>query len=222
MAPKFPPAFNPYDRVKIRQRRLPAQPHSLLMKLPLELRERIYEHALGARVVGLALRASWHNRRVRAVQSARYEVVDRDVPHGRPPVLRRADPLPTALLRVCRQIYFEALPVLHHRTTFHPDVFHHKAVLDTSLRSHYLSEICSLYLCHSYAEAPPPWEAVFAVLHKMRLDCLVFEFHFVQLEGRSSTQRRMCWTARGGAVCSRCAICAGLTLYSGTEIHQSI
>ncbi|KAJ7030762.1 hypothetical protein C8F04DRAFT_713265 [Mycena alexandri] len=180
----------PRKRVQIRRRRLIAQPHSLLMKLPLELRERIYEHALGGRVVELQRVASWHNGRIWFLGSTCHEFVDDS--HGRPPVLRDADPLPTALLRACRQIYFEALPVLQHCTTFRLESPELTSVLDASLGSHYLSEIRSIYLCPSYTRhAPPssniashgPWEGVFAVLHRMRLDCLVFEFDFVQLEG---------------------------------------
>ncbi|KAJ7690894.1 hypothetical protein B0H17DRAFT_1134163 [Mycena rosella] len=134
-------------------------PNCHLLKLPLELRQRIYELALGGRVIGL--------KRVRSapkpatavsdvssessdyvVQSTCYEISDS--PNGSSNIFGVTEGIPTALLLSCRQVYFEALPILHRYSTLN------------SVR--------------------PQWTAVFALLRQMRLQSLTFEFQD-RLEG---------------------------------------
>lgn len=171
----------PQKRLKIRRRRLSTQPHSRLMNLPLELRQLIYDYALGGYLVDLTLGSSLDETHY-VVDPTCYGLLD--IPDGLPPVLRPTGSIPTALLRACRQIYFEALPILHHRTTFRLQVSSLQTILDASLGSHYLPEIRSLYLRPSYGSVPPPqWDSVFAVLQKMQLGSLVFEFDILPLEG---------------------------------------
>ncbi|KAJ6521641.1 hypothetical protein DFH09DRAFT_1424725 [Mycena vulgaris] len=169
----------PKQRVKIRQRRLSKQPHSRLMNHPLELRRLIYDYALGGYWVDLRLGSSPDETHYVA-DSTCYELLE--FPEGLPPLLHPIA-IPTALLQACRQLYFKALPILHHRTTFRLQVSALKTILNASLGSHYIPGIRSLYLLPSYGSSPLPWDSVFAVLRKMRLRSLVFELDVLPLEG---------------------------------------
>ncbi|KAJ7656663.1 hypothetical protein B0H17DRAFT_1146099 [Mycena rosella] len=169
-------------------------PNCHLLKLPLELRQRIYELALGGRVIGL--------KRVRSapkpatavsdvssessdyvVQSTCYEISDS--PNGSSNIFGVTEGIPTALLLSCRQVYFEALPILHRCNTFHAQVGEFEEVLLAALGRHYLPDIRNIYLCYSYStlnSVRPQWTAVFALLRQMRLQSLTFEFQD-RLEG---------------------------------------
>ncbi|KAJ7691775.1 hypothetical protein B0H17DRAFT_1200892 [Mycena rosella] len=141
------PAFQrarPARRVKIRSR---------------QLRERIYEQALGGRVIALWLLRSAPQRRYTA-----------------PPTFGVADGIPAALLRSCRQVYFEARPILHRRNTFHAHAWEFEDAVLAALGPHYLPEIRSLYLCHNYSDVSHARTTVSPLLRQMCLDNLTFEF----------------------------------------------
>ncbi|KAJ7700729.1 hypothetical protein B0H17DRAFT_1046455 [Mycena rosella] len=171
------------NRIDIGQRSLKQQPRRcLLLALPAELRQSIYEQALGGRVISLTLVASRtasgarHNR----VQSACFEPVDEaddrpnklDVP---------ADSIPVALLLSCRQIYLEALPVLHQQNTFHFRMHELEAVAHAGLGRYCLMDIHSIYLVYSDRRYGwHNWIKMGAVLQQMRTEHLAFEFEFAR------------------------------------------
>ncbi|KAJ6606079.1 hypothetical protein DFH09DRAFT_1119241 [Mycena vulgaris] len=143
------------------------------MSLPLELRHCIYELALGGRVISLTLVASELDG---LVQSACYEPVDDpdsanklDVP---------ADRITVALLLSCRQVYLEALPIMHQRNTFHFYSHEFKPVVLIALGHYCLPDIRSVYLLHSHYKGiyAPNWTEVADLLSQMRLESLAFEF----------------------------------------------
>ncbi|KAJ7131388.1 hypothetical protein C8R44DRAFT_57087 [Mycena epipterygia] len=166
----------PTNRIDIGRGPLAEQSaHCRLFLLPLEVRQCIYEAALGGRVICLKLVAS-------RVQSTCYEAVE-----GGPNTLDvPADAIPAALLLSCRQVFLEALPILHRRNVFHITVHELQFVVFAGLGRHCLPDIRSIYLCHSYrlnTTYVPPWAAVFDLLQQMRLDSLAFEFEVEKLQG---------------------------------------
>jgi hypothetical protein len=163
-----PPPQPQKPRIDIR-RLLPAeQPQSCqLLNLPLEVRQCIYEQALGGRVVYLQ---SYR-------RSTFYQPVDH--PSINPQKLEGpADSILTVLLLACRQVYLEAQPILLRRNTFYFWVGDLEMIILTRLGRHCLGDIRSVYLYHSYRRSAyvPPWVAVFQLLQQMRLTHLVFEF----------------------------------------------
>ncbi|KAJ7262043.1 hypothetical protein C8J57DRAFT_1336055, partial [Mycena rebaudengoi] len=95
----------PTDRIDIGQTKITPQAEAChLLSLPLELRQLIFETALGLRVLSLWLDAD------PAYDYQRLLVR-----------VKRDSVLPVALLRTCRQVYLEALPILHQRNTFRLD-----------------------------------------------------------------------------------------------------
>ncbi|KAJ7692749.1 hypothetical protein B0H17DRAFT_1061100 [Mycena rosella] len=199
--PRDPPLkpLRPKKPTKIRHRRLPAQPQSHLMSLPLELRQCIYAHALGGRVVDLTRHTWWLEKRY-TVRSSCLEFDD--VPPGDLPLLTLAPPIPTALLRSCRQIYFEAIPALYTLTTLRLQLSEFDEVLGAALGRHRIPDIRRLYLCHRYfsPSGPPQWDAVFAALCEMRLERLVFEFDMLSDDAERETGDVLA-TAWGRGVC---------------------
>ncbi|KAJ7119081.1 hypothetical protein C8R44DRAFT_878590 [Mycena epipterygia] len=168
----------PTNRIDIGQQPLAEQPANCrLLLLPLEVRQCIYDAALGGRVICLKLVAS----RVHAsrIQSTYYAAVE-----GGPNTLDvPADAIPITLLLSCRQVYLEALPILHRSNVFHFTVHEFQAVVLAALGRHCLPDIHSVYLCHSYRRNDvTKWAAVFELLQQMRLDSLAFEFEVGNLK----------------------------------------
>ncbi|KAJ7119069.1 hypothetical protein C8R44DRAFT_789944 [Mycena epipterygia] len=175
----YPPHL-PTNRINIGRRPLAEQPANCrLLLLPLEVRQCIYEAALGGRAICLKLVASRAHKHC-VVQSTCYDAVEDSL--NTLDVL--ADAIPTALLLSCRQVYLEALPILHRRNVFHFTVHEFQVVVLAALGRHCLPDIRSVYLCHSYRRNPyvPPWAAVFELLQQMRLDSLAFEFEVEKLQ----------------------------------------
>ncbi|KAJ7262058.1 hypothetical protein C8J57DRAFT_461707 [Mycena rebaudengoi] len=154
----------PTDRIDIhrRQSEIKAQPENcLLLSLPLELRQLIFEAALGRRLLALGLFPDWseyEGRYVVVVDSA-----NRD--------------LPVALLRTCRQVYIEALPVLHHRNTFQFDLWSFRAVVLGGLGLYSLPNIRSVRvrIDHDWKEW---WAAMCRLLEGAGLADLVLDFRY--------------------------------------------
>ncbi|KAJ7490984.1 hypothetical protein FB451DRAFT_1221600 [Mycena latifolia] len=169
--PLNPPPL-PLHRIDIRRRPLGKQPLTChFLKLPPELRQCIYAMALGGRVVALRLVAS-----ASRIKSMCHEPAD-DADNGPTRLDVPAEKIPIALLFACRQVYLEALPVLHQRNTFHFQVDEFKVVLLAALGRYCLPDIRSIYLCHTYRSfGVPNWSKVFELLRQMGLHSLIFEF----------------------------------------------
>ncbi|KAJ7490979.1 hypothetical protein FB451DRAFT_1221588 [Mycena latifolia] len=169
--PLNPPPL-PLHRIDIRRRRLGKQPLTChFLKLPPELRQCIYAVALGGRVVALRLVASASRIKSTCHEPAGYAgngPTRLDVP---------AEKIPIALLFSCRQVYLEALPVLHQHNTFHFQVDEFEVVFLAALGRYCLPDIRSVYLCRTYHSfGVPKWSSVFELLQRMGLHSLIFEF----------------------------------------------
>ena len=130
----------------------------LLTKLPLELRQKIYTYALGSHLVHILLTPSriahfcctcptFTDFNRACCPSARHLIVPKSVPI--PP-----SPIAIALLRTCRQIYAEAIPILYSSNTFDIDDLRAFVLLAGNVPSRGLSAIKSLHLSWS-ADYPP-------------------------------------------------------------------
>ncbi|KAJ7461117.1 hypothetical protein FB451DRAFT_1269007 [Mycena latifolia] len=171
----------PEDRIDIGEQSLEEQPPScLFFRLPLELRQCIYELALGGRVVRLELVASRCDSitgaRHYVVRSACYAPGDEVAGYGPNRLDVPAEVIPIALLFVCRQVYLEALPILHGRNTFHFRAHELEVVVLAALGRYCLLDLRSVYLFHGARFRMPWWADVAALLRQMRLDSLAFEF----------------------------------------------
>lgn len=177
--PKVPPNPPPLPatRIEIRQP-LAEQPQcSHLLNLPLELRECIYEHVLSGRLISLQLVGSQHDEHC-VVRSRYYRPVD-DLSHGPTRGILPAERISPALLLSCRQVYAEALPILHQRNTFHFWASQLEVVVGSALGEYCLPDIRSVYIYHDNVWAvheTRPWKDVFPILQQMSLGRVAFEF----------------------------------------------
>ncbi|KAJ6500818.1 hypothetical protein C8R45DRAFT_979219 [Mycena sanguinolenta] len=176
----FPPPL-PTARIDIRRRAMAEQPRSSrLLSLPPELRQLIYDHALGRRLVKIQLAASkYHKNYVFA--STFYQPIedpDKIFEYQHQPL---ADDISVALLLSCRQIYLEALPILHRRNTFYFSVHDFHTVATAALGQYCLKDIRSVYLRDSSTALDKPlyfdsqWSTAFLLLRQMRLESLTIE-----------------------------------------------
>ncbi|KAJ7184622.1 hypothetical protein C8R46DRAFT_1064657 [Mycena filopes] len=175
----------PKTRIDIRQLPMVVQPDTCyLLQLPLELRQRIYEDLLGGRLIRIELLPGEFEG-VPASILPSYYTPDDDLARGAVPIDRRvlaADFISPQLLRSCRQVYIEALPVLHQRNTFHLPADHLATVVDGALGSYCLPDIRSVYLeCNIYPQDGPP-DTVVPLLRRMGLRRLAFEMNLQRLE----------------------------------------
>jgi hypothetical protein len=174
----------PTHRIDIGRRPLKTQrPSCHLLSLPPELRQYIYELALGGRVicltrVGLPYHSASLRRHVYKLNSACY-VPLLDAESGPNKLDVPADGISTGLLFSCRQVYLEALPILRQRNTFYLQVYSLADVL-ASLGYYCLPDIRSVYLHHIFDDRASFhgrfWDVTLPLLQRMRLDSLVFEF----------------------------------------------
>ena len=129
-----------------------------LTKLPLELRQQVYNHALGGHVVHIFLIparvahicCTYHadtDFRRNCCLSARYSIVPMSIPI--PP-----SDINVALLLTCRQVYTEALSTLYSSNTFDIDDLSAFNLLATNIPPKGLSAIKSLHV-NWYTESPP-------------------------------------------------------------------
>ncbi|KAJ6567094.1 hypothetical protein B0H19DRAFT_1258248 [Mycena capillaripes] len=166
------PSSPPKPRIDIRRLPQAEQPQSCrLLRLPLEVRQCIYEQVLGGRIVYLHFIAFYK------VRAACYQPVD--YPSVNPQKLDvLVDPLDTTLLRCCRKLYVEAQPILLQRNIFYFPVHQLEMIVLTGLGTHCLPDIRSVYLYHNYRSTQfvPPWAAVFPLLQRMHFTHLMFEF----------------------------------------------
>ncbi|KAJ6567095.1 hypothetical protein B0H19DRAFT_718759 [Mycena capillaripes] len=189
--PTYPPPL-PSVRLDIRKCPPSQQPaECTLLHLPLELRQCIYEQALGGRLISLKLVASrTHGHTI--VRSTYYKLPDdlhsASILVGSSPA---ADRISTALLLSCRQVYLEALPIMHRRNTFHFLAHELEIIVLSALGGYCLSNIRSVCLRHHYRTMnAAPWAMVFQLLHQMQLRELAFEFDFQLLEWSEITPQR--------------------------------
>ncbi|KAJ7850677.1 hypothetical protein B0H14DRAFT_2763285 [Mycena olivaceomarginata] len=166
----------PTPRIDIQHLPVKEQPQScyLLSKLPLELRQCIFEQVLGGRLIDLhVVDAAWGHRRM--VRSWCYILADnlahaRTRPRG---IALVASKLSIALLHSCRQIYTEALPILHQRNTFSFCASQLEVLVRCGLGEYCLPNIRSIYV---YEYGPSlEWRDVFVLLHRMGLERVAFE-----------------------------------------------
>ncbi|KAJ6509193.1 hypothetical protein C8R47DRAFT_12676 [Mycena vitilis] len=175
--PRSPPPL-PKPRIEIRQLPLAEQPQSChFLKLPPELRDCIYEHLLGGRLITLMI-LGFPTEKFALVRSQCRLAIDHLADD---PIARSlpADRISPALLRSCRQVYFEALRILHQRNTFHFKADQLETIVRSGLGYYCLPAIRSVYIYHT-PDAPPfgrnPWTGVFTLLQQMNLERAAFVF----------------------------------------------
>ncbi|KAJ7237728.1 hypothetical protein B0H12DRAFT_1138444 [Mycena haematopus] len=182
VAQPLPPPL-PATRIDMGRRPLAEQSQSSrLLSLPLELRQCIYVHALGGRLVKIHLAASKYHKHYVIVSTYYQPMEDPDkILHlQRQPF---ADDIPVAFLLSCRQIYLEALPILHQRNTFYFLAHDFHTVAFAALGQYCLQDIRSVYLRHDSASTAlskptsldSQWTSVFSLLRQMRLESLIIE-----------------------------------------------
>ncbi|KAJ7455798.1 hypothetical protein FB451DRAFT_1184092 [Mycena latifolia] len=175
MNPSNPPHL-PKSRIDIRRTPPKEQPLNChLLNLPAELRICIYEFAVGGRMISLML-ATTRSRTKYNTISRCYELAD-----GLNTQYIRADGIPIALLLSCRQVYLEALPILHQRNTFHFQVREFEAIVLAALGRYCLPDIRSVCLCQAPNAMFPSgnvsgWGYTFPLLQQMGLHFLALEF----------------------------------------------
>ncbi|KAF8134726.1 hypothetical protein K438DRAFT_1883156 [Mycena galopus ATCC 62051] len=191
--PPLDPTPLPMNRIDIHEKPLAEQPQNLLLKLPLELREYIYDVALGGRWIsmGAVNPVSIPGKQGRSVvRSTCYEAVD-DAEDVRcmdsttcylGSTATKAK-IPIALLLTCRQVYLEALPTLHQRNMFLFPACNFDGLFFAALGRHCLPHIrhLNVYVPYQYGctydlDAPGTWRTVFWVLREMRLQSLALGF----------------------------------------------
>ncbi|KAJ7041955.1 hypothetical protein C8F04DRAFT_111869 [Mycena alexandri] len=187
--PAHPPNPPPFPTQRIDIHRFPAadQSQSPLFKLPLELRELIYEKVLAGRLVRLQLVTSkLHEHSV--VKRTCYTPTDdlEETPDRR---IFLAEPIFPALLRSCRAVYNEAIPILHQRNTFQFWASQLNGVVGSVLGKYCLPNIRSVNLQYDYT---PPFD-MFALLHQMRIDHLAFRLQGLPLEGGDCAALDSAW-----------------------------
>ncbi|KAJ6606073.1 hypothetical protein DFH09DRAFT_1119232 [Mycena vulgaris] len=188
LVPSSPnPPHLPAQRIDMRERPLEKQPQSCFFtRLPPELRQCIYDLALGGRVISLWLGVLFPNTHF-TVRSACYEPVDAEA--DCPPALGvPADSIPTGFLFSCRQVYLEALPILHQRNTFHFRVHELVAVVLSGLGRYCLPDIRSIHLLHSYRGfRAPVWATAFALSRRWALKPSWLSSRYSGSSGRTSS-----------------------------------
>ncbi|KAJ7159082.1 hypothetical protein C8R43DRAFT_1178993 [Mycena crocata] len=176
--PQKPPRPRPLPkkRIDIRRRRPIAQFQSChLLRLPPELRQKIWTLALGGYTI--ALRPT-HGKRS-SIQSSSSALEDfpgeMELLFSSKASTTLAQRIPVALLRTCRQIYQEGQPTLHQCNTFYFMVEEFPAVLLAGLGRYSLPDIRRIHIVDIsgyYSPAAPSWEVAFPLLRTMRLDHL--------------------------------------------------
>ncbi|KAJ6500840.1 hypothetical protein C8R45DRAFT_979313 [Mycena sanguinolenta] len=179
--PRFLPDPPPLPSPRIDIRMLPVAEHPescYFFKLPLELRKRIYEQVFVGRIITLQVAAGWQNQNHSVIRSHCYLPSD-DLAHGPTRGILPAKRISVALLRSCRQVYSEALPMLHQRNTWHIWASQLEPVVRCGLGEYSLPDIHSVYIYYpSDVHAWPCKEfnkAVFAMLRRMNLRRVAFE-----------------------------------------------
>ncbi|KAJ7114102.1 hypothetical protein C8R44DRAFT_740944 [Mycena epipterygia] len=169
------------DRIDIGRDQPPSEqpPTCHLLHLPAELRDLILEMAVGNRLVHLHMVP---NQGIDALvmQSTCYAPSEEpDTPNA---LLFTAEKIPVALLLSCRQVYLEALPIIHQRNIFYFYLEDFQPTIQCSLGEYCLPNIRSVYLHHSYREGRQTrrWDPVFLTLQQMHLTALTVEFEILE------------------------------------------
>jgi len=175
------PSPIPTDRIDIGQKQplMEQPPTCLLLHLPPELRHLIFEMAVGNRLVHLQMVP---NERVDELMVRATFYMPSEAPDTPNPMLVPAERIPVAILLSCRQVYLEALPIMHQRNTFHFSLEDFQPAVQYGLGQYCLPDIRSVYLYHSYPERPLTrrWDPAFLTLQQMRLDALTLEFEILE------------------------------------------
>ncbi|KAJ7765698.1 hypothetical protein B0H16DRAFT_1794777 [Mycena metata] len=195
--PQPDPPPLPTERIDIRKQ-LPKEQTCRLLSLPLELRLYIYDYALGGRLIRLVVVPSKRHKH-EVVRAKCYPLVDDPQEAIHLEGITPMENIHVALLRSCRRVYSEGLPILCGRNTFHVDVHELDIVMRAGFGKHRLPDIRNIYL-HGHHYAPTShrlphsshgesrcqhpsgpthdvaWGVVFTLLRHMRLASFVFEF----------------------------------------------
>ncbi|KAJ7233096.1 hypothetical protein C8J57DRAFT_170211 [Mycena rebaudengoi] len=167
----------PVKRIDIRQNRIAVQtPRCHLLRLPAELRALIFEMALGRRAVQISLVP--HSRRRRVIRTKCYWSAEETNTYTAVDNLggsSQTDRLPVAFLRSCRQVYLEALVILHQRNTYYFDVREFSPAVLGALGEYSFGDIHNVHLTHCTLLMWPR-SSVFSLLARMGLRCLTIEF----------------------------------------------
>ncbi|KAJ6468318.1 hypothetical protein C8R45DRAFT_1018283 [Mycena sanguinolenta] len=183
----------PTSRIDIHDNPLAEQLQScLLLNLPLELRECIYDAALGGRWIKIKV----ENKQDRLVGRSTWcksfdnaEDIDGagDIDEAGDTDSLSSDPtarIPIALLLTCRQVYVEALRILHQRNTFCFPALNFDRLFDSSLGRYSLPNIrrLGIYVPYMYGgsydfDDQSTWPTVFPLIHEMpHLESLALDF----------------------------------------------
>ncbi|KAJ7262061.1 hypothetical protein C8J57DRAFT_1719632 [Mycena rebaudengoi] len=152
----------PTDRIDIGQTQIEPQAEACrLLSLLIELRQLIFETALVRRVLSQYLGEDpahgYQRYRVRA---------------------HRDSALPVALLRTCRQVYLEALPIFRQRNTFHFDLRSAPSIILGGLGLFSLPDIRSveLMVCGHNSDSDTQFSATCRLLEMAGLESFALTF----------------------------------------------
>ncbi|KAJ7261861.1 hypothetical protein C8J57DRAFT_459340 [Mycena rebaudengoi] len=135
-----------------------------------------FEMALGRRAVQISLVP--HSRRRRVIRTKCYWSAEETNTYTAVDNLggsSQTDRLPVAFLRSCRQVYLEALVILHQRNTYYFDVREFSPAVLGALGEYSFGDIHNVHLTHCTLLMWPR-SSVFSLLARMGLRCLTVEF----------------------------------------------
>ncbi|KAJ7663884.1 hypothetical protein DFH06DRAFT_335615 [Mycena polygramma] len=173
------PSPLPTKRIEIAHNRIVAEqpPSCHLLHLPPELRSLIFELAVGNRLVHLKMVP---NERINElmIRTSCYMLSEAtDTPNR---LLIPADNISVAVLRTCRSVYLEVLPIVHRRNTFYFHLEDFRPAIECGLGEYCLSDLRSVYLYHCGYPDRPRWDPAFGTLQRMRLHSLALEFEILE------------------------------------------
>ncbi|KAF8205790.1 hypothetical protein K438DRAFT_1757117 [Mycena galopus ATCC 62051] len=183
--PHPPPSANPFvlptTLIDPRPRPEAEQPedcHFQILKLPVELRLFIYEHLIGGRLISVRLlRSGFGSPLLQAGFRPRYYHPIDDLARAPANDVFLAEPISLSLLLVCRTVYTEALPILHHRNTFYFWACDLETIARSALGAYCFPDIRSVHVVYDSAAYN-----VIPVLKRMRgLERLAIQFSPDQL-----------------------------------------
>ncbi|KAJ7235571.1 hypothetical protein C8J57DRAFT_142370 [Mycena rebaudengoi] len=186
-----PPTRMPYPtplptrRIDIRRKEIKPQPRSChLLNLPAELRQLVFELALGHRVVALTLVPNKSRSRLR-VHAAFHREITGLPPY--PPGLFTQHPddkIPVTFLRVCRQVYLEGTESMHRSNTYYSDFYDFQWIVLGGLGLHCLPHIRRVRMTvnrrgvdHSYPDSEC-WYSVCQLLKQAGIEHLTLKFAY--------------------------------------------
>ncbi|KAJ7483295.1 hypothetical protein FB451DRAFT_1393407 [Mycena latifolia] len=173
----------PTDRVDICPNQIAQPPTCYLLHLPTELRYLIFEMATGNRLVQLRMVPDHRIHELRIHTTCYGPSEEPDTPNTLlVTLLVPTDKISFALSLSCRQVYFEALAVMHGRNTFHFYLEDFLPAIQCELGDYCLPDIRRVYLSSRYPDRPLMWQwaPAFVALRRMGLHTLTLEFAILE------------------------------------------